>query len=138
MKIYSRSINAGETFCTSIQNAKDVFETTDVKLCFGEFRRKYNPHKNEIGYGYYKRNIHGQVVANMILEPAVSCPLLKFYVVKSSSISNSMKVDFEKNVLYTIREIYNQFFIADGLHQRITVIWVELIDDKFHIHQFAS
>ena len=137
MKIYYRSINAGETFCTSIQNAKDVFENTEVKLCFGEFKKKYNPHKNEIGYGYYNRNIHGEVVANMILEPAVNCPLLKFYVVKSNSISKSIKVDFEKNVLYTIREIYNEFIIADGLHQRITVVWVELIDDKFHIHRFV-
>ena len=137
MKIYSRSINAGETFCTSIRNAKDVFENTEVKLCFGEFKRKYDPYKNEIGFGYYKRNIHGQVVATMILEPGVNCPLLSFYVVKSSSISNSTKNDFENNVLYRIREIYDQFCISDALKQRVTIIWVELLDDKFHVHQFV-
>ena len=137
MKIYSRSINAGETFCTSIKNAKVVFENTEVKLCFGEFRREYNPYKNEIGFRYYKRNIHGQVVANMILEPSVNCPLLSFYVVKSNSISNSMKNDFENDVLYRLREKYDQFCITDTLQQRKTIIWVELLDDKFYIHQYA-
>ncbi len=138
MKIYYRTLNAGETFCTSMKNAKDVFKNTGVKLCFGEFRRKYDPYENEIGVGYYKRNIRGQVVANMILEQGVNSPLLKFYVVKSGNISNSTKNDFENNVLYRIREIYNKFIIDDALKQRTTIIWVELLNDEFHIHQFVS
>lgn len=137
MKIYSRAINVDETFCTS-KKAKDVFENTEVKLCFGEFRKKYDPYQNEIGFGYYKRNIHGQVVSNMILEPGVKCPMLKFYVVKSNGISKSTKDDFENNVLYRLRYIYNQFCVANAFQQKITVIWVELLDDKFYIHQFVS
>ena len=57
MKVYSRPLNDGEMFCTSIKAAKSVFQNTEVKLCFGEFGRQYNPYKNEFGYGYYKKNI---------------------------------------------------------------------------------
>lgn len=138
MKIYSRAINIGETFCTSKKQAKNVFENTEVKLCFGAFRKKYTPYQNEIGYGYYKRNIHGQVVSNMILEPGVNCPMLKFYIVKSDGLSSSTRDDFESNVLYRLRDIYFQFCSTNALQQKTTVIWVELLDDKLYIHQFIS
>lgn len=138
MKIYYRPINFGETFCTSVKNAKDVFKNTEVKLCFGEFKREYRPYKNEIGYGYYKKNIHGKVIASMILEPSVICPLLKFYVLKSDDISNSIKSDFENNVLLQLRDIYAQFCSAGSSQQKTTVFWVELLDNKFYIHKFVS
>lgn len=136
MKVYSRPINTDETFCTSIKTAKSIFENTNVKLCFGEFRRQYVPHKNEIGYAYWKKNILGKVVAKMILEPSVDSPLLSFYVVKSTDVSNSMKKEFE-NVLCDLLEIYNKFLYSNTSQQRTTMLWIEMINNKFHIHQFV-
>ncbi len=138
MKVYSRPINTGEAFCTSIKTAKSIFENTEVKLCFGEFRRQYIPYKNEFGFGYYKKNISGIVVATMTLEPSVKCPLLSFYVLKSNAFSEALKKHFENEVLYRLLEIYNQFCNEDSLQQRKTMIWVELLNDKFNIHRFVS
>lgn len=138
MKIYSRPINAGETFCTSINVAKSVFDNTEVKLCFGEFSRQYIPHKNEIGYGYYKRNICGTVVAQMILHPNVNCPLLCFYVIKSKDISGELKNVFQNDVLHQLLEIYNQFLFGNPILQRSTVIWVEMLNERFYIHRYVS
>ena len=134
MKIYSRPINTGETFCTSIKTAKSFFENTNIKLCFGEFRRQYVPHKNELGYAYWKKNIQGKVVAKTTLEPGVDSPLLSFYVVKSTDVSNLMKEEFE-NVLYKLLEMYNQFINSKISQQQTTIIWVEMINNKFHIHR---
>ena len=136
MKIYYRPINIGETFCTSIKVAKSLFKNTEVKLCFGEFARQYNPYKNEIGYGYYKKHIFGTVVVTMVLHPKVSCPLLCFYVVKSKEFPDELRNIFQNDVLHQLLEIYNQFFIKNSLLQRDTVIWVEWLNDKFVIHKF--
>ena len=136
MKVYSRSINTGETFCTSLKAAKSIFENTEVKLCFGEFSREYNPHQNEIGFGYYKKNIAGQVVAHMVLEYGVNCPLLKFYVIKSNIISVSLKDDFEHNVLPALFYLYIQFHNNMMLQKQ--VVWVELLNNSFKIHTYAS
>lgn len=137
MKVYSRPLNDGEMFCTSIKAAKSVFQNTEVKLCFGEFGRKYNPYKNEFGYGYYKKNIKGTVVASMILHPGVNSPLLGFYVVKSYSISDSMKDYFEKDILYKLRRLYDEFCSGDPREQKDTIIWVEWLNDRFNTHQFV-
>lgn len=138
MKIYSRPINIGETFCTSIKSAKTVFKSTEINLCFGEFSRKYNPYKNEFGYVYYKNNIHGTVVAKMILQPGVNCPMLAFYVLKSNEVSIELINDFQNNVLHQLFEIYNQFQQGNPDLQKDTGIWVELLNEKFYIHQFVS
>lgn len=138
MKIYSRPINAGETFCTSIKTAKSVFNNTEIELCFAEFRRNYNPYSNEFGFGYYKKNIRGKVVANMILHPRVNCPLLSFYVLKSNEVSIELINDFQNNVLHQLFEIYNQFQQGNPDLQKDTGIWVELLNEKFYIHQFVS
>ena len=138
MKIYSRPINTGETFCTSIKTAKTVFKNTEIKLCFGEFERKYNPYKNEFGYGYYKKKIRGTVVAEMILQPGVNSPLLSFYVLKSNEISIELINDFQNNVLHQLFEIYNQFQQGNPDLQKDTGIWVELLNGKFYVHQFVS
>ena len=138
MKIYSRSINSGETFCTTINTAKSVFKDTEVKLCFGEFGRQYNPYKNEIGFGYYTKNIKGKVVASMVLNPGVDCPLLCFYVIKSKDISVELKDNFKNNILLQLLEIYNEFIHGNPLLQRNTVIWIELLNDKFNIHKYKS
>ena len=137
MKVYSRPLNDGEMFCTSIKAAKSVFQNTEVKLCFGEFGRQYNPYKNEFGYGYYKKNIKGTVVASMILHPGVNSPLLGFYVVKSYSISDSMKDYFEKDILYKLRRLYDEFCSGDPREQKDTIIWVEWLNDRFNTHQFV-
>lgn len=136
MKVYYRPINEGETFCTSIKNAKSIFQNTEIKLCFREFSRQYNPYKNEIGYGYYKRNIFGTVVAKMVLNPGVNCPLLSFYVVKSKEFTDELKTSFQNDILYQLLEMYKHYFIKDPLSQKETVIWVEWIKDKFVIHKF--
>ena len=99
MKVYSRPINTGETFCTSIKAAKSLFENTDVKLCFGEFRRQYNPYTNEFGFGYYKKNIYGTVVATMTLEPNVKCALISFYILKPNTFSMSLKTACHRALL---------------------------------------
>ncbi len=138
MKIYSRPINEGETFCTSIKAAKNIFKNTEVKLCFGEFSREYNPYKNEIGYGYYKKNILGTVVAKMVLHPGVNCPLLCFYVINSKDISIELINTFQNDILQQLLEIYNQFILNNSLLQKNTVIWVEWRNDKFNIHKFVS
>ena len=138
MKVYSRPINAGETFCTSIKTAKSVFKNTEIELCFAEFGRKYNPHNNEFGFGYYKKNIRGKVVASMILHPGVNCPMLAFYVFKSNEISIELINNFQNNVLYQLFEIYNQFQQGNPDLQKDTGIWVELLNEKFYIHQFVS
>ena len=122
MKVYSRPLNDGEMFCTSIKAAKSVFQNTEVKLCFGEFGRQYNPYKNEFGYGYYKKNIKGTVVASMILHPGVNSPLLGFYVVKSYSISDSMKDYFEKDILYKLATEAKEdqiFGLVDATYEKI-------------------
>ena len=137
MKVYSRPLNEGETFCTSIKTAKAIFRDTEVKLCFGEFGRQYNPYKNEFGYGYYKKNIKGTVVASMILHPGVNSPLLGFYVVKSDSVSDSMKDYFEKDMLCKLRLLYDEFCGGDPRKQKDTIIWVEWLNDKFNTHQFV-
>ena len=137
MKIYSRPLNDGEMFCTSIKAAKSVFQDTEVKLCFGEFGRQYNPYKNEFGYGYYKKNIKGTVVASMILHPGVKSPLLGFYVIKSDSISDSMKDYFETDVLCKLRRIYDDFCDGDPREQKDTIIWIEWLNDKFNTHRFV-
>jgi len=137
MKVYSRPLNDGEMFCTSIKAAKSVFQNTEVKLCFGEFGRQYNPYKNEFGYGYYKKNIKGTVVASMILHPGVNSPLLGFYVVKSYSISDSMKDYFEKDILCKLRQLYDEFCSGDPREQKDTIIWVEWLNDRFNTHQFV-
>jgi len=124
-------------FCTSIKAAKSVFQNTEVKLCFGEFGRQYNPYKNEFGYGYYKKNIKGTVVASMILHPGVNSPLLGFYVVKSYSISDSMKDYFEKDILCKLRQLYDEFCSGDPREQKDTIIWVEWLNDRFNTHQFV-
>jgi len=137
MKVYSRPINAGETFCTSIKTAKSIYENTEIHLCFGEFGRQYNPHKNEIGFGYYSKNIRGKVVANMILHPGVDCPLLSFYVIKSNDISTELKNHFQHDILYQLLEIYNQFLMGNPFLQKSMVVWVELINENFYIHKFV-
>ena len=137
MKVYYRPINEGETFCTSIKKAKSVFQNTEIKLCFGEFSKQYNPYKNEIGYGYYKKNIFGNVVVQMVLHPGVNCPLLSFYVVKSRDFTDELKVKFQNDILYQLLEIYNRFLLEDYFAQKDTVIWVEWINDNFTIHKFV-
>ena len=136
MKIYYRPVNSGETFCVSVKTAKSIFKDTNVKLCFGEFQRHYIPHNNEFGYAYWKKNISGAVVAQTILEPGVDCPLLCFYVVKSTDVSPSLKNDFEK-VLCSLFETYNQFINSEISRQQKTIIWVEMIDNRFHVHRFT-
>ena len=137
MKVYYRPINNGETFCTSIKKSKSVFQNTEIKLCFGEFSKQYNPCKNEIGYAYYKRNIFGIVVAETVLQPGVECPLLSFYVVKSKDFTDELKEKFQNDILYQLLEIYKQFILKDYYSQKDTVIWVEWVNDKFTIHKFV-
>ena len=137
MKVLSRPLNVGETFCTSIKKAKAVFNCTDIKLCFGAFSRYYNPYENEFGYYYYKKNIHGTVVAQIILHPGVTSPLLKFYVLKSTLKSTQLKSEFEDAVLQKLFTMYRDYCSGQPSQQRSTIIWVELLDDSFIIHQFT-
>ena len=138
MKIHSRPINAGETFCTSIKHAKSIFSDTDVTLDFGAFSRYYAPHKNEIGFGYYDKKIEGSVVAQMILHRGVDCSQLHFFVVKNEHMSLEMKKIFEDQILQKLFEMYNQHCASNFAQQKDTVIWVELLNDKFYIHKYNA
>ena len=137
MKVYSRPLNPGESFCTRIKTAKELFKNTEVKLCFGEFRRYYRPYPNEIGYTYYKKNIRGEVVAHMVIHPGVDCPLLSFYVVKATTISNEMQSKFEKVVLPKLLDIYIQSLSCDIEYSKPFVVGVELLNDEFCIHRYS-
>ena len=137
MKINYRPLNSGESFYTSVKAAKAIFKNTEIKLCFGAYGRQYCPYKNEFGYGYYKKNIHGTVVATTFLHPGVKYTLLNFYVVKSESISSTLRDIFENDILHKLYDLYSQICL-DCSSPRSTMIFVELLNGKFYIHQFVS
>ena len=137
MKVYSRPLNQGEKFCVSIKAAKDTFQNTEIKLCFGEFRRHYVPYPNEIGYSYYKKNIKGVVVAGMVIHPGVHDPLLSFYVVKAETVSDILQSRFEKDVLPQLLDIYTQSLPCDKEYSKPFVVSVELLNNEFIIHRYT-
>ena len=99
MKIESRPINNGETFCCSIKAAKEIFNNTSVTLSFAFV----GPHVSFIGHGPFnpwcRKNVKGNVVAIMNTYPNVSNCTLFFFVEKEAKMTSELKKQFEQEFL---------------------------------------
>ena len=137
MKIYSKPVNNGETFCCRMKPVKDLFRNTPISISFAGLGREYGAWINTPYYAYMKNRIKGRVVCEMTLTSGCNNAILCFYPLKNELITDNLKRQFEQEFLPQIFEFYNANRYDENITKRELLLTVEIRNSQFYL-QFAN
>ena len=67
MKIDSRPLNKGETFCCSMRAAKELFRNYNITLNFSYLGRDFGTFAETPDRYYVERNVKGRIVSSLYM-----------------------------------------------------------------------
>ena len=135
MQVKTRTLNDGETFCCSLQKAKELFKNTDTVLNFGYTSRNFGTFVGTPDYYYVKKNIKGKVLASMYSYSVEQTTMLSFYPVSKSKLNENLKQVFEKIYLPKFYDIYiNRVPNEKAIKTKVLI--VELVENGLKEHKF--
>ena len=133
MIINARPLNKNEIFCCNINDIKEFFKDTEIRLNLGGTKHFILYYKN---MSYFRKNIKGKIVAEMFVQVRNPKAGINFYVFKENEISDNLKKEFAKTILPKLFKFYEDKIncqISDEATLNYNVI-VELYNGKFNIH----
>lgn len=135
MKIRANPLNSGETFCCSMQRAKEVFRDTNVYLSFAYFMRNYGTFKYTPDAYYMMHNIKGRVLMHITMRENYRQPILSFYPVKSKYFTNEMKDEVEQNYILEFYRLYKELSDVKQPNGLVVMMLLELRGEKLILHR---
>ena len=131
MKIYSYKTK--EHFCCSIKKVKEFFSNTEIHVSFGFLSKQYCTSIKSPNHYFYKKNIKGQVIADLQMENGMKSPIIGFYSFKLKGQDYlSIVNEFENEILPKIHSFYIEH-LNEKDDNNDYIFLVDLIDDKMNI-----
>ena len=136
MRILSRPLNKGETFCCSMRAAKELFRNYDITLNFSYLGRDFGTFAETPDRYYVERNVKGRIVSSLYMYTNQARPILSFYVLKEENYSPELRTQYEKEFLPEHLRMYKELTKnpeAKKIDDKIML--VTLKDGKFNLYE---
>lgn len=137
MRIRTRVINDGETFCCRISSFKKYFSETTLTGNFAYLGREYAVFLNTYHDTFLKRNVKGYVIASTTMCCSYDEPAVCFYVVPSKYFDDKKKEEFESICFPIIMDIYQKTRVESRYDQMVTFL-AEYREDKIISHIYRG
>ena len=136
MKIDSRPLNKGETFCCSMRAAKELFRNYDITLNFSCYGRDFGTFAETPDRYYVERNVKGRIVSSLYMRTNDKSAILSFYVLKEENYSPELRTQYEKEFLPEHLRMYKEL-TKDPEAKKIDdkMMLVTLKDGKFNLYE---
>ena len=136
MKIDSRPLNKGETFCCSMRAAKELFRNYDITLNFSCYGRDFGTFAETPDRYYVERNVKGRIVSSLYMRTNDKSAILSFYVLKEENYSPELRTQYEKEFLPEHLKMYKELTKDPGAKKvDDKIMLVTLKDGKFNLYE---
>ena len=96
MKIRTRVLNPGETFCCRISSFKKYFSETTLVGHFADLGREYAVFLNSFEDTYLKKNVKGYVIASTTMCCLYDEPAVCFYAIPKQYFDEKKKEEVDE------------------------------------------
>lgn len=136
MRMLSRPLNKGETFCCSMRTVKELFREHNITLDFSYLGRDFGTFAETPDRYYVERNVKGRIVSSLYMRTNDKNAILSFYVLKEQNYSPELKKQYEKEFLPEYLRMYKEL-TKDPEAKKIDdkMMLVTLKDGKFNLYE---
>ena len=137
MKIRTRALNPGETFCCRISSFKKYFSKTTLRGHFADLGREYAVFLNSFEDTYLKKNVKGYVIASTTMCCLYDEPAVCFYAIPKQYFDEKKKEEFERSFFPIIMDIYQKTRTESQYDPMVTFL-VEYLEGNMIPHVYRE